>query len=73
MKNGGGALETRFSAARFLHSVEGRGGFEGGGAFRIMALIEAVKSRRGVAHRLPTNPEILGGGPKSKSCYPDGK
>ena len=58
MKNGGGTLAVGFSAIKFLHLLEGRGDFEGR-SFRIRALIEAAKRKRGVNHRLPINPEML--------------
>ena len=58
VKNGGGTLGTRFGAIRFLHLLEGKGDFDGK-AFRIRALINAVKRKKCVNQRLPLNPEML--------------
>ena len=58
IRNGCGASSTRFSAIGYLHLLQGKGDFEGE-SFRISALVNAAKRKRGVDQRLPTNPEML--------------
>ena len=47
MKYGGETLAKRFSSIMFLHLVEGRGDFDGK-SFRIHALINSVKKKKGL-------------------------
>ena len=61
VKNGSSVLATRFCSIRFLHLIEGKGDFDRK-AFRIRALIKAVKRKKGVQQKLPVNPEFLRGG-----------
>ena len=58
MKNGRDTLAKRFSAIRFLHLIAGRGDFDDK-SFRIRALINGVKKKKGAGQMLPINPEML--------------
>ena len=58
MKIGGSGLTTRFSAIKFLRSMEGKAEFDHK-THRIHSSIAAVKRKGDTKQQFPINPELL--------------